>query len=834
MTAGTGRWARSLRMTRAARSALVLVVLGSVVAASQDVAAASETGSRPPGQGALVRRTEYGIPHILAADYRGLGLGLGYAFAEDNLCMFADTVVTLSGQRSRWFGAEAITRYGVNNLDSDLYHQWVNQSGVVERLLAQPAPLGPSRQARDLARGYAAGYNRYLAETTVAGLPDAACRGALWVRPITELDIWRRAYQITDLGGGEALQDFVAETQPPGAPATAEPPAPSAATGLTVPPAPSAATELARPPALSATTELARPPALSAATALARLRPEGIGSNGYALGRQATAGHTGMVLANPHFPWVGDERFYQMQLTIPGELNVSGAGLPGIPMVSIGHTDRLAWTHTSSTAQSLTLTRLTLAPGDPGSYLVDGQPRPMQRDTVTVTVRQPDGGLTPVSRTLYRTADGPMVALPGLLDWTPTTAYALRDPNATNLRAVDQWLAMARARDVTELHAAQARLLGMPWVNTIAADVGGTAYFGDVQVVPHVTDELLARCGTGPEIGLVILDGSRSTCGWGSDPDAIEPGLLGPARLPTLSRRDYASNMNDSPWLANPAAPLTGYPAVVGDIGTERSPRTRLGLDMIADRLDGTDGLGPAGFTLPSLQATMLHNRNLTAEEGRAAVAAMCSANPTLTASDGRPVDVRAACAAMAGWNGRGDLDARGAILWRKFIGFIDQNGVNVWLVPFDAADPTRTPRGFAADRPAVRQAFADAVQALDAAGVPVDVRLGDFQHYAGVPIHGCNDEEGCFNNILVRLTPGPDGRIADVNRGSSFIMAVELTPAGPHTRTILTYSQSVNPASPHYTDQTRLYSAKQWVTERFTDAEIAHDPALTVRRVTG
>ncbi|MET7854382.1 penicillin acylase family protein [Streptomyces avermitilis] len=44
-----------------------------------------------------------------------------------------------------------------------------------------------------------------------------------------------------------------------------------------------------------------------------------------------------------------------------------------------------------------------------------------------------------------------------------------------------------------------------------------------------------------------------------------------------------------------------------------------------------------------------------------------------------------------------------------------------------------------------------------------------------------------------------------------------------------LTYGQSANPASPHYTDQTRLFSRKQWVTERFTKSEIASDPALKV-----
>jgi acyl-homoserine-lactone acylase len=34
---------------------------------------------------AEIRRTEYGIPHILASDYGSLGYGYGYAFAQDNL-----------------------------------------------------------------------------------------------------------------------------------------------------------------------------------------------------------------------------------------------------------------------------------------------------------------------------------------------------------------------------------------------------------------------------------------------------------------------------------------------------------------------------------------------------------------------------------------------------------------------------------------------------------------------------------------------------------------------------------------------------------------------------
>ncbi|MFC9636124.1 penicillin acylase family protein [Streptomyces mirabilis] len=64
-----------------------------------------------------------------------------------------------------------------------------------------------------------------------------------------------------------------------------------------------------------------------------------VGSNGWALGRDATRTGNAMVLANPHLPWaVGHFRFYQVQLTIHGTLDVSGADLYGTPLAEIGHT----------------------------------------------------------------------------------------------------------------------------------------------------------------------------------------------------------------------------------------------------------------------------------------------------------------------------------------------------------------------------------------------------------------------------------------------------------------------------------------------------------------
>ena len=51
--------------------------------------------------------------------------------------------------------------------------------------------------------------------------------------------------------------------------------------------------------------------------------------------------------------------------------------------------------------------------------------------------------------------------------------------------------------------------------------------------------------------------------------------------------------------------------------------------------------------------------------------------------------------------------------------------------------------------------------------------------------------------------------------------MTVEFTDQGPVSQGILTYSESTNPTSPHYSDQTRLYSQKGWDDLRFTEAAV-------------
>ncbi|MFI6010215.1 penicillin acylase family protein [Streptomyces sp. NPDC051243] len=763
------------------------------------------------GLSAVVRYTEYGIPHIVARDYKSLGFGTGWAQTADQVCTLADGFVTVRGERSRFFGPDAATDFSLSsatrNLSSDLYFRGVRQARTVEKLLAQPAPRGPSRQVRDLMTGFAAGYNAWLEQHRIT---DPACRGAAWVRPVTALDVAARFYAIAVLGGqGGAVDDITSARPPTGSAAQAK----GIGTGAD-------AEALIR--------------AVRERTADADM-----GSNAVAFRGDTTANGRGLLLGNPHYPWHGGRRFWQAQQTIPGELNVAGASLLGSPTISVGYNAHVAWSHTVSTGVPFNLHRLTLDPADPTVYVVDGKRHRMTERTVTVAVK--DG--TPVTRTQWWTRYGPVVAstdgeLP--LPWTTTTAYALGDPNAVNMRFADTSLGFSKARGTADVLASLARHQGLPWVNTIAADSSGHSLYTQSQVLPRITDDLAARCSTDlgrttyPAAGLAVLDGSRGDCALGSDADAAQSGIFGPARMPTLKDAPYAENSNDSAWLANADRPLTGYERVFGDVGTQRSTRTRGAIDDVAAMAER------GGLSVGDLQRQQFANRVPAGDLAAADVARACAALPggTATGSDGKAVDVTEACSVLADWDRTADTGSRGALLfdrfWRKLTAKVPS--AQRWKVPFSAADPVRTPNTLNTEAPGFAAALADAVAELRGAGIALDSRLGEHQFVVRsgqrVAVPGGTESLGVWNKIEPVWNPAGGG-YTEVRTGSSYIQAVGWDGGRcPVARTLLTYSQSSNPDSPHYSDQTRLFSGEKWVTSRFCEKDILASPALKVVRV--
>jgi acyl-homoserine-lactone acylase len=778
------------------RSGFVLVVVAGLVAlVSAPAAGAAKKGSME----ATITRQAQGIPTIEADSFKELGFGYAYAVAEDEICTLADAYLTSQAERSRFFGPDAESPEGFANLDSDLFYQRVKDQRVVEDLVRTKGKQRLKPEVKQTFKGWVAGYNLWIKHHGDE-ITDPACAGEPWVRPITVMDAYRRVYELVEYASQGVAIDGIANAQPPSA-------SPRPASG-------------AGEPTVSESQAQALGRALDFSEA---------GSNAWGIGSEASAHGGGIVLANPHFPWQGPRRFYQAHLVIPGEVNVSGGALLGSPAINIGHTKTMAWSHTVSTAFRFVPFQLNLKPGDPTTYIVDGQEVPMDRHTVTVQVKEPDGSVVPVSRTLYSTRYGPVTTRiqgQSLFAWTPQNAYAMWDAN-TQFRLLNHFFATNQASSTNELLKILKKYQGIPWVNTIASDDRGKALYADIGSMPNVDNEKVAACNTPlgqatyTAVGLPVLDGSRSDCALTTDPDSRAPGIMGVSRQPFLFRRDYVANSNDSYWLTNPEQPLEGYPRIIGAERTQRSLRTRLGLLMLAARLAGTDGLPGNEFTRKNVQTLVFQDRQYLGELWRDQLVAYCNAHPTMTGASG-PVDVSAACPVLAGWDLHVNVDSRGALLFERFV---DKFGTAAarFASPFDVSDPINTPNGLNTSDPTLEASFADAVTDLRNANIPLDAPFGEF-HYEPrgaerIPIHGSEGGQGVFNAISDIFDPAAG--YSDVTAGSSFVMVTSFEGGCPKDRSILTYSLSDNPNSAHYADQTRMYSQKQWVDPPFCGNQV-------------
>lgn len=788
---------------------------------------------------ATVRRTSAGIPHVKAENLGGMGYGYGYVFAEDNLCILAEEILTVRGERAKYFG-EAPYDLGntssKSNTSSDAFYKMMATKEIADK---SRDALDPEMQAA--VRGFAAGVSRYVRELK-AGQHEgrhAACRNEAWAREINDEDLYLRYYKLALIASSATFIDAIAAARPTSA--RIGPPVAPPRDGAHISPARIEAGLNRIAPNLMA------------------VRRGDFGSNMYAFGSEVTGGG-GIQFGNPHFPWYGGERLYQVHLTVPGKMDIQGASLYGVPVVLIGFTDTFAWSHTVSTAYRFTPYGLTLKDGDPLTYIQDGQEKKITPLDIPIEVKGEGGVLRTEVVRLYRSEYGPMIYLGDpLFEWTNERAFTIRDANAENFRLIRTFARWNLAKSLEEFQRIHAEEVAVPWVNTIATDKNGDVYYGDLTVVPNVPNDLADSCQivvlskslAQAAPGLALLDGSKKACDWRIDADSPQPGTFGPSHLPKVNRKDWVVNCNDSYWLTNTKAPITGYARIIGREAYEQSLRSRLCHQQVLDRVGGKDGLPGTNVTTDAVKQIVLGSRVFSAERMKQAIVdAVCVAPNVQLARDPLtkqeftpPVDVAIgpACDALEAWDNRSNPDSKGSLVWDELwfrIEALRSTTTATFKVPFDPADPINTPRDLTWTGDAMAQALAATVRSIQQAGFAVDAPRSAFSYRQGkggpadrIPVPGGFQRTGNFTIAQVKGTPTlkPDTGYGPMTYGNSYLQVVSLTPGGVDASTFVTYSLSTDPASPHYDDYTRQYSQKQWVKAAFTEAEVAADTKSTL-----
>jgi acyl-homoserine-lactone acylase len=855
----------TLRRALAALLATALLAAGCTDdddgAAEDDPSTAEEGDVEVRGEAgefeATIRRDAAGVPHITGETLADAAFGQGWASGEDRTCDLADQVVKIEGRRARWFGAGEEDA----NIASDVAWRAI---GIRERAAEDWETV--SDEIRSLMTAFTEGWNAHLAEVGADGIGDW-CGGEEWVVPLEPVQVYAYARAITLQASSGAVSDLLATAQPP----TAEP-----AEGA------GADEDAAAQPAGLTDAEVAQAVAVGLPGAI----EPAVASNGWAIGAERSTEGGGMLVGNPHFPWEGELRFWEVHLTVPGEVDVYGVQLSGLPGIGIGFTETFGWTHTVSTGNRFTAYTLDLAPGDPTSYAYGDETRPIEPTEHTIEVLGDDGEVTEETRTTWASHYGPMLDFPGV-GWSDTQAITLRDANIDNDEFVEQYLGMMQADDLDGLIALHRDVGGVPLFNTVATSADGRAWYADTSATPALSDEALAayedRLANDPIVGIaadngaVLLDGSDPLFEWEEREGARDPGLVPYDEMPVVERDDYVFNANDGFWVPHATELLEGdYSPLHGRQDVEQSFRTRENAlvldDTTAESPSGEDGT----FTLDELADASIRNSAFTSRELLDDVVERCTgaapvAVPALTDEEegevlpAATVDVAEACAVLAEWDGVFDIDRSGPVVWREYLSSYPDD-TTLWAQPFDPAEPIATPSGLApaaADgTDAALVGLARAVQVLEAAEVPVDVALGDVQvarrDGTVVPIHGGTGLDGTTNVVgfgrswsildpeladleVEAVAPGfaidritdADGETSTgyrVNTGTSFLYALAYGDDGPEARAFLTYGDQADRSDPRYTAATEAFSAKEWRTVPFTEDAVAEAAETTVR----
>src|SRR5271165_6409538 len=104
-------------------------------------------------------RTAGGVANISGGSFADVGFGIGYAQAQDGICVLAETFLTVEGERSAFLGPEGVFKNEseggaqFTNLNSDIYWTSIRRGHTIQNLLKLPYPQGPATEGLEAVKG---------------------------------------------------------------------------------------------------------------------------------------------------------------------------------------------------------------------------------------------------------------------------------------------------------------------------------------------------------------------------------------------------------------------------------------------------------------------------------------------------------------------------------------------------------------------------------------------------------------------------------------------------------------------------------------------------------
>lgn len=380
-----------------------------------------------------ILRDTWGVPHIYGKTDADVGYGLAWAQCEDSFVVLQESLMTSRGMMGLHTGQAGAT--------TDYIVAMLNVKGFVDE--KYESDLSP--ELRGVLEGFAQGVNDYGAK-----YPDKLLRDDLL--PVSGKDIaggfvFRAPFfvgldgAVRELFGKERKREVSEKT--------------ASLDGSDAFDAIMLAHDY-----VSGGTEM--------------------GSNGIVVSPKRSADGSTFILINPHLSYEGATTWYEVHLHSEEGWNMTGGLFAGSPMVTLGHNENLAWTHTVNAPDLVDIYVLEMNPDNENQYKYDGKWLDLKVSETTLRVKVTEKMAMPVRRKLYESVHGPVVK-------TDHGVYGIRYAGWGDIRSSEQWYRMNKATNLKEFKAAM-EMRAIHSFNTIYADKDQNIWSLYNAMLPHRTE----------------------------------------------------------------------------------------------------------------------------------------------------------------------------------------------------------------------------------------------------------------------------------------------------------------------------------------------------------
>lgn len=254
------------------------------------------------------------------------------------------------------------------------------------------------------------------------------------------------------------------------------------------------------------------------------------GSNAVAMNSRRTTTGESFLAINAHQPNTGPVAFYEAHLQSEQGWNMLGGLFPGGCLIFHGTNENLGWAHTVNYQDKIDVYQLKMNPANNNQYEFDGKWINLEEDRARLRVK---GLPVTVKKKIWWSKYGATLK-------TKKGVFSVRLPATMDIRALEQWYRMNKARNFSEFRRAL-EMTSLPMFNIMYADRYDTIFY--------VSNGKMPRRNPDPRYNWKsTLPGNTSATLWTEfKPFSELPQYLNPAS-------GYLFNTNHSPFLATDTA----------------------------------------------------------------------------------------------------------------------------------------------------------------------------------------------------------------------------------------------------------------------------------------